>query len=52
MALAFTYASNTFPIELPLISTVSKVALIPCCARWLTRAAPDSSSAGVFDQLP
>src|SRR5229473_2583638 len=49
MALAFTYASNTFPTELPSILTASKVALIPCSARWLTRAVPDSCSAGVIE---
>jgi hypothetical protein len=47
-ALAYTYASNTFPTELPSIFIISKVASMPCSAKWLTSAVPDTNSAGVL----
>src|SRR6478672_6868944 len=43
MALASTYASNTFPTELPSIFIISKVASMPCSAKWLTGAVPDAN---------
>ena len=51
MALASTYASNTFPTELPSIFIISKVASMLCSAKWLTSAVPDTNSAGVLSSV-